>query len=252
MLTISSGTRSASASASSVLPHAVGPVMQTHSTPAVSLTRYWPRRNSRSRSCERDQSPRRPAVIARLAALGALHLAQQRVHLLERQAPVRAHGRVAGHRREQLVAQRLDAPRALPVGEIAQARRAPAARRRCPRAASGTARTATCCGPRRTTSSPTAASSSPSARRDPPRAPNLEAHRHQQRLRLQALRGQRRLEPLVGDALVRRVHVDDDQAARSARARRCRPAARARSPAAVPPPRPRVTTAPPAAACKRS
>ena len=38
------------ASARSVLPHAVGPVMQTHSTPAVSLTSYWPRRNSRSRS----------------------------------------------------------------------------------------------------------------------------------------------------------------------------------------------------------
>ena len=59
-------------------------------------------------------------MIACFAALGAFHLAQQRVHLVDRQPPVRAHRRVARHRREQLVHRRFDAPRALFCREIAE------------------------------------------------------------------------------------------------------------------------------------
>ena len=164
---------------------------------------------------ERDQSPRRPAVIARLAALGALHLAQQRVHLLDRQAAARAHRGVTRHRRQQLVG---SAPRRADV-PCPSARSLKTSRTNgstsLPSSSKGTARTATCCGPRRATSSPTAASSSANcSTRSASRAETSKLDRHEQRLRLQALRGQRRLEPFVGDALVRRVHVDDDQARR--------------------------------------
>ena len=44
------------------------------------------------------------AVIALVGALGFFHLAQQRVHLFQRQLPVGAHGAVAGHGGEQFVA----------------------------------------------------------------------------------------------------------------------------------------------------
>ncbi len=52
---------------------------------------------------ERQLIPRRTAVIALVGALGGFHLAQQRVHFVERQAPVRAHRVMAGERAEQFV-----------------------------------------------------------------------------------------------------------------------------------------------------
>ncbi len=78
MLTISSGMRSASFSANSVLPQAVGPVRQTH------ITRSDPPANSLSPAAEkqpvelrdRDLRPGWAAVITLVASFGALHLSQ--------------------------------------------------------------------------------------------------------------------------------------------------------------------------------
>src|SRR5258705_4190388 len=52
---------------------------------------------------EGELVPRRPAVVAAARALGFLHLAQQRVHLCNREGAVGAHRGVAGHGGEQLV-----------------------------------------------------------------------------------------------------------------------------------------------------
>src|SRR5256885_15932240 len=41
------------------------------------------------------------SVVALVGALGDFHLAQQGVHLVQRQAAVGAHGAVAGHRSEE-------------------------------------------------------------------------------------------------------------------------------------------------------
>ena len=57
-----------------------------------------PRRNSRSRSATLSLHPGRPAVVALVGTLGGFHLAQQRVHLVERQAAVGADRAVAGQR----------------------------------------------------------------------------------------------------------------------------------------------------------
>src|SRR5829696_1471655 len=101
MLMISSGTRSASASAKSVLPHAVGPV--THRQSMRSLT-LLPAQKQPIEILERHGGPCRPTVIARFTALGPFHLAQERIHFFDAEPAVRAHCCMAGHRRQQLVA----------------------------------------------------------------------------------------------------------------------------------------------------
>ena len=183
---------------------------------SCSLTRYWPRRNSRSRSSSVTCGPRRPAVIARFAALRAFHLAQQRIHLFDAsgggsRAPPRGTPSSPAARCAS-ASMRLDA---LAVAEIAEhvahqrldvARRRAAAARRARRRAAGRAA-------RRRDLQP--ASSSPNcSTRSASRAETSKLDRHEQRLRLQPLRRERRFEPLVGDALVRGVHVDDDQPGR--------------------------------------
>src|ERR1700674_2035932 len=47
--------------------------------------------------------PSRPAMVALTAAFGSFHLAQQSVHLRDRELSIGAHGGVACHRAEQLV-----------------------------------------------------------------------------------------------------------------------------------------------------
>ncbi len=157
----SSGTRSASSSASSVLPHAVGPVMQTHSTPAGSLMPLLAAQEQSIEILERDYSPRWAAVIAGFAALGSFHLAQQRVHLLYVQAPVaRARPRGTPSSRAARCSELRCA--ACPARRRDRSRRrAPSARRRRHRAGAARRARQLCSGPRRTTSSPTEASSSP-------------------------------------------------------------------------------------------
>ena len=56
----------------------------------------------------RQPVPGRPAVIALAGALGGFHLPQQRIHLGHGQRAIRAHRAVAGHRRQQLVAPRVE------------------------------------------------------------------------------------------------------------------------------------------------
>src|SRR4249920_276574 len=53
---------------------------------------------------KRDLVPGRPAVVALAGALGRLHLAQQGVHLRDRELAVGAHSGMARHGRQQLVA----------------------------------------------------------------------------------------------------------------------------------------------------
>src|SRR5262244_1528502 len=89
-LTISTGKRAASAAASALLPLAVGPMRRIAAGSAATHEELVEVR-------EAHLEPRRPAVIALPRALGLLHLAQQRVHLGDRQRAVRAHGAVAGH-----------------------------------------------------------------------------------------------------------------------------------------------------------
>src|SRR6185369_1634097 len=48
--------------------------------------------------------PGRAAVVALVGTLGFLHLAQQGVHLVQRELAIGAHGAVAGHRPQQFVA----------------------------------------------------------------------------------------------------------------------------------------------------
>ena len=67
-----------------------------------------PRRNRLSSSRIADLAPGRPAVVALVGALGGFHLAQQRVHLVERELAVGAHRAVAGHGGQQLVLRALD------------------------------------------------------------------------------------------------------------------------------------------------
>ncbi len=53
--------------------------------------------------------PGRAAMVALPAALGVLHVAQQGIHLRQRQSPIGTHSAVAGHGRQQLVEMRLNA-----------------------------------------------------------------------------------------------------------------------------------------------
>jgi hypothetical protein len=113
----SAGSASASASARSVLPEAVGPISRIagrqrsrRAAPSSVRGSTAPRHRLRiSAPAQEQPSSSRvgqrvqvgPAVVALVRALGALHVPQQRVHLLERQAPVGAHGAMAGHAGEQ-------------------------------------------------------------------------------------------------------------------------------------------------------
>src|SRR5512143_120005 len=53
---------------------------------------------------QRDLEPRRPSVVALVGALGLFHLAQDGVHLGQRELLVGAHGGVAGEGGQQFVA----------------------------------------------------------------------------------------------------------------------------------------------------
>ena len=75
---------------------------------------------------ERELVPGRAAVVALAGALGFLHAAQERVHLRHRERTVRAHGAVAGHRREQLVAPLGEHAARAVLPEVRQQRRASA------------------------------------------------------------------------------------------------------------------------------
>ena len=75
------------------------------------LPSLWPLLSGRARTAvqllQRHLPPGRPAVVALVGTLGALHVAQQCVHLVQREAAVRAHRAVAGHGGQQVVARAL-------------------------------------------------------------------------------------------------------------------------------------------------
>src|SRR5215471_14930845 len=96
-LTISTGRVRARASASGVLPLAVGPMRRIAAGSAATHEELV-------EVPEAHLEPGRAAVVALPRPLGLLHLAQQRVHLRDRQSAMRAHRAVAGHGAQQLVA----------------------------------------------------------------------------------------------------------------------------------------------------
>ena len=59
-------------------------------------------------------------MVALVGALGALHVAQQRVHLVQCQLAVGPHGAVAGHGRQDLVLRTLHHAAGLVLGQFGQ------------------------------------------------------------------------------------------------------------------------------------
>src|SRR5882724_11028012 len=94
---ISTGNWPASVAASALLPLAVGPIRRIAAGSAATHEELV-------EIGEAHLEPRRAAVVALPGALGLLHLAQERVHLQDRQRAVGAYRAVAGHGAEQLVA----------------------------------------------------------------------------------------------------------------------------------------------------
>src|SRR6185436_7478308 len=107
-LTISTGKRSASESASEDFPEQVGPISSTtgimHLAARVARTRCKSVASGPCRASllptahedaveirESELIPRGPAVIALASALRRFHLAQERVHLRHGQAPIGTH-----------------------------------------------------------------------------------------------------------------------------------------------------------------
>src|SRR6266581_5779846 len=86
-LMMSSGRRSVSSSASAVLPEAVGPMSRI----AGGRSKLAPTQEQPIEVGERQLGPGRAAVVALVGALGSFHLAQQGVHLRQRQLAVGAH-----------------------------------------------------------------------------------------------------------------------------------------------------------------
>src|SRR3954453_9832751 len=95
-LTISTGKHCASCSASALLPDAVGPMSSTAGSAfARSITRTCGRERAAHTLAasleqaveigERELIPRRSTMIALARALGGFHLAQQGIHLGDRQ-----------------------------------------------------------------------------------------------------------------------------------------------------------------------
>src|SRR5207245_8119741 len=93
---ISTGKRPARVAASALLPLAVGPMSRIAAGSAATHEEFV-------EIGEAHLKPSRAAMIALAGALGFLHLAQQGVHLRNRQGSVGAHRAVAGHRPEQFV-----------------------------------------------------------------------------------------------------------------------------------------------------
>src|SRR2546430_4533221 len=95
-LMISTGKWPARVAASALLPLAVGPMRRIAAGSAATHEEFV-------EIGEAHLEPGRAAVVALPGALGLLHLAQQGVHLQDRQRPMGAHRAVAGHRPEQFV-----------------------------------------------------------------------------------------------------------------------------------------------------
>src|SRR2546430_15236511 len=94
---ISTGKWPARVAASALLPLAVGPMSRIAADSAATHEEFV-------EIGEAHLVPGRTAVGALPGALGLLHLAQQGVHLQDRQGAMGAHRAAAGHRPEQLVA----------------------------------------------------------------------------------------------------------------------------------------------------
>ena len=101
-LTISMGNSRASRSAKSLLPVPVGPVSTAiglawrRASIAAVRGRSSPAQEHAVELLQADLRPGRPAVIALVGARRLLHLAQQRIHLRQREPPMRVDGRTAG------------------------------------------------------------------------------------------------------------------------------------------------------------
>ena len=152
-------------------------------------------------------------MIALARVLRHLHLAQQRVHLSDGQIAMRTYRCMARHRCEQIVlvlahaiGRAVDAKIRKHVGDETP-------RRRIPNSA-GTPRTMRLVGPLRSISRPSDSSHPGAAQPVPPRRDSRSiAHRHEQTLLLDpiGLRA-RSFHLFVRDALMRGMHVDDDEA----------------------------------------
>src|SRR5437899_2895756 len=94
---ISTGKAPVSVAASALLPLAVGPMSRIAAGSAATHEELV-------EIGEAHLKPSRTAMVALAGAIGLLHLAQQGVHLQDREGPMGAHRAVAGHRPEQFVA----------------------------------------------------------------------------------------------------------------------------------------------------
>ena len=191
-----------------------------------------PRRKSRSSSALRQLHPGRPAVVALAGALGRFHVAQQGVHFGQGQPAIGAHRGVAGHGGQQFVARLLDARGCCRVRAGRSARRSTSASGSTSASSAGTLRTLSDCGPVRRSSKPSAASVSASrSAMSASRSATASDSGTSSGCDADAVAVLRGLQSFVGDALVRGVHVDQDQAVgRSRPGCRCRAVAPARKP----------------------
>ena len=152
-------------------------------------------------------------MIALIGAFGRFHFAQQRVHFINRQSTIGTHGAVACECREQFVPMLGEHARAAIFAHVTQARRASVRAPSALREQGGTPRSATCVGEASETSSPSCSSSSPcSVAVAMSTAVAREHLRDQQTLLRNLPLIKLALQFFVHDALVRCVHVDDDQA----------------------------------------
>ncbi|KAG0766787.1 hypothetical protein G6F22_017769 [Rhizopus arrhizus] len=151
-------------------------------------------------------------MVALAGPLGDFHVAQQRVHLWNGQAPIGTHRAMAGHGRQQFVARTRHAPALAVFAQVGQhvaqqpfrlgmrQQRRNAAHMQ--RTGAGTGHFEAERGQRFGFAFSGVGLALAHGKGD----------RHQQRLRLQADAIMRVLQALVADALVRRMHVDHDQA----------------------------------------
>src|SRR5690554_4202816 len=102
MTMISTGHRAAKARLAALFPDAVGPVKHTTGNGSV-MTSLAPHEHA-VEFAHRPLEPGRPAVIALIGAFRTLHLAQQRIHFVECQAPVGPYRAMARHGGKQFIA----------------------------------------------------------------------------------------------------------------------------------------------------
>ncbi len=154
------------------------------------------------------------AVVALVAALGYFHLAQQGVHLVQGEAPVGAHRAVAGHGGQQLVLGALQHVARVVLGQFGQHAAGEFHRVALRQGGGHGAHRQGARGQGRHVQAQRGQCLGTALRGGCFLGRGREGGGDQQRLAGQRALGELALEPFVDDALVRRVHVHDDQALR--------------------------------------